>query len=168
MNPYSPPGLSADAYPAPPPYAASSSNGAVSDTAVDLLRQTRPWVVLLSIFLLLASALIVVLAVLVVAASAFMPGTAGTPVALGLIYLPIGLVYVYPGLKLLGYGSAIARLTQSRAVSDLESALAQQKSFWKFCGVASIVVIAIYAVGLVVLIAVGAAKAIGMAKGQAP
>jgi hypothetical protein len=165
MNPYSPPGVLPDAYSAaaPPPYAGSppSSSGAVSDPAVELLRLTRPWVLLLGVLSFVASGLMVVMALLAVGFAALSPAAKGTPAALGLLYLPLGLIYIYPGIKLWSYGAAIARLTSSRAVADLEDALGQQKSFWKFSGIASIVLIVVYAIGFAVLMAVGAAAYFG-------
>lgn len=163
MNPYSPPGVLPDAYSAaaPPPYAASPSSGAVSDAAVELLRLTRPWVRLLGVLSFVASGLMFVLALLAVGFAALSPEAKGTPAALGLLYLPLGLIYIYPGIKLWSYGAAIARLTSSRAVADLEDALGQQKSFWKFSGIAGIVLIVVYAIGFAVLMAVGAAAYFG-------
>jgi hypothetical protein len=164
MNPYSPPGLSADNYGAPPAYASPPNGGGVSEAAVELLRQTRPWVVLLSVLAFLGSGFMVLISIFVAGAAALGPGMKGVPAFLGLIYLPLGLLYLYPGVKLWSYGSAISRLVASRALPDLEDALSQQKSFWKFSGVASIVVMVVYAIGIVVFIAIGAAAAIGMAK----
>jgi cation transporter-like permease len=65
---------------------------------------------------------------------------------LGLVYLPIGAIYVYPAVKLWAYSSAIARLSTSRATGDLEAALDQQRAFWKYCGVAMVAMIALYGV----------------------
>jgi hypothetical protein len=55
MNPYSPPGAATDTYStAAPPYAAVDPAN-VSEAAVDLLRSTRPWVILLSVFAFMGS-----------------------------------------------------------------------------------------------------------------
>jgi hypothetical protein len=79
---------------------------------------------------------------------------------LGLIYVPLAALYIYPGMKLWAYASAIARLLASRSTADLESALGQQKSFWKFSGIAAIVVVVLYfviIVGAIAMVAVAAA-----------
>jgi hypothetical protein len=166
MNPYSPPGLSADNYPGAPPAYAAAPNGAVSEAAVELLRQTRPWVILLSVFAFIGSAAMVLIGIFVAGFAAIGPVSKAPMAILGLVYLPLGLLYVYPGVKLWSYGAAIQRLAGSRSVADLEDALSQQKSFWKFSGVASIVVLVIYAIAIVAGIVVGAAAAFGMAKTQ--
>jgi hypothetical protein len=163
MNPYSPP-ASPDTYPAAlPPFAPAEATN-VSEAAVDLLRQTRPWVMLLSALSFVASALMAVIGLFATGFAVLAPGAKGTTALLGLVYLPLAAIYVYPGMKLWAFGGAIARLTASRSSADLEDALGQQKSFWKFSGIATLVIVALYAVGIFVLIAYGALAAVGMSK----
>jgi hypothetical protein len=138
----------------------------VSDLAVDLLRQTRPWVLFLSVLFFISSGLMLLLgvgmAVVGAAASATASGATKFPPALiGLVYVPLGFLYIYPALKLWKYGSAIGRLVASRSPGDLEDALAQQKSFWKYSGVAAIVVMVLYLVVFIVAIAIGVAAGLG-------
>jgi hypothetical protein len=73
-------------------------------------------------------------------------GAAGSkfPAWIGLVYLPFGAIYLYPAVKLWTYSSAIGRLLVSRGTGDLEAALDQQRSFWKFCGIAFLVIVALY------------------------
>ncbi len=162
MNPYSPPGAVPDTYPAaPPPYAALDATP-VSEATVEILRGTRPWVVLLSVLAFIGSGLMAAVGLIAAAFSMLAPGAKGSAALLGLVYFPIAAVYVYPGIKLWGYGAAIARLTATRTSADLEDALRQQKSFWKFSGIASLALLALYAVTMVVLVAFGALTALGM------
>jgi len=63
------------------------------------------------------------------------------------------------------YGSAIGRLLETRAGADLEDALLQQKSMWKFSGISAIVIIVLYILLFVVMIGVGVS---GAMKGFAP
>jgi hypothetical protein len=156
MNPYSPPA-------APGPFAVAPYPGApaaVSDLTVDLLRRTRPWVLFVAALAFVASGLIVTLAVITVAAGFLASsGPDAFPKFLGLLYLPLALLYVYPGIKLWKYGSAIGRLVASRIPAELEAALAEQKSFWKYVGVTAAVVLVLYAVGIGVAIMVGVVAA---------
>jgi hypothetical protein len=146
MNPYSPPGTSGYA---PPTFAPAAAYGppqpnAVSDLSVDLLQKTRPWVMLLSILCFLASGFMMVAGV---AMAGMTLVTAGGGFGwLGLVYVPFAGLYVYPAIKMWTYSSAIGHLVASRSTADLESALAQQKSFWKFCGIAAIITIVLYIV----------------------
>jgi hypothetical protein len=166
MNPYSPP---ADLQPYPaaaPPYpvAAGTGAGAVSEATVLALRQTRPWVMFLSILAFIGSAFML-LAGLFMMGVALLSGTGvaekGLQALIGAIYLPLAVLYIYPGIKLWTYGSAIGRLMSSGAVADLEAALAQQKSFWKFSGIAAIVMIALYMLFFVAMIVAGVATGLG-------
>ena len=155
MNPYQPP---AAAYGQPYPGAQAldpRASGEVSELAIELLRQTRPWVLFLSILAFLGSGFMLIAGV-AFAGIGLASGSGGLQGAVGLMYLPIGLIYVYPAIKMWAYGSAISRLGISRATVDLESALAQQKSLWKFLGIAVIVMIALYIVmfGVIAVMAV--------------
>jgi hypothetical protein len=146
MNPYSPPAAvppypDAAVYGAPPGLPA----GAVTDLAVDMLRQTRPWVILLSIMSFLGAGFMLLAGLLMVGVGLMASGPEkAIQAALGAFYIPFGAIYVYPGIKMWMYGSAIGRLLTSRSPGDLEAALKQQKHFWKFCGIAAIVMVVAY------------------------
>jgi hypothetical protein len=153
-NPYSPPAAYGPPYTAPSAYDPRGP-AAVSELAIELLRLTRPWVMLLSVLSFLGSAFMFVVGLAVVGIGLF-SHTAKFEAALGLVYLPIAAVYVYPAIKLWTYASAISRLLVSRGTAELEAALAQQKSFWKFLGIAVIVMFAVYfaAIGVMAVVAI--------------
>jgi hypothetical protein len=166
QSPYAPPGAVAPPYPMDVQTAAPGSPGAVSEIAVEMLRQTRPWVMFLGILCFIGAALMLVGGLLYVGmgavAGSSMAGSKSSssamlgalPAVMGLVYLVMAGVYVYPGLKLWGYGSTIGRLVASRSATDLETALLHQKSFWKYSGIMTIVLIAFYVVLFFVVIAV--------------
>jgi hypothetical protein len=79
---------------------------------------------------------------------------------IGAIYIPFSFVLIYPAIKLWAYGSSIGRLNASHAPQDLDAALAHQKSYWKFCGIMTIVMIALYIVGIIVAV-IGGVMAAG-------
>lgn len=163
-NPYLAP---AEAPPAPDPnlhpYGYGTGGGAggnraeVSDMACEMLRSTKPWVTFLSVMSFIGSAFMLLGGLFVMAAGALVPKQPGQPSTafLGAIYIPMAFLYIYPAIKLWAYGSAIGRLLNSRASFDLEAALAQQKSFWKFAGITTIVMIALYGVFFIGVIVVG-------------
>jgi len=159
MTPYAPPNPYAPSATAPTPYRTEPVM-VVNERAIDLLRQTRPWVMFLSVLMFLSSGLMVVVGFGMIAMSMVVTKTTN-PLGpwLGLFYLPIGAFYVYPAIKLWSYASAIANLGTSRATNDLEAALEQQKSFWKFCGIGAIVMMGLYAVGMVGMVVFGVATA---------
>lgn len=164
-NPYSPPA-------AAPPYGAVADPalagggdvGAVSSNAIELLRQTRPWVLFLCVLCFLGCGFMALAGVSMVLIGLVAPRPSGgspiPPWVLGLVYLPFSALYIYPALKLGAYAKAIGKLVLSRSNADLEGALAQQKSFWKFSGIAAIVMIVLYFVAIVGAVVVGVAAAL--------
>lgn len=160
VNPYQSPqhgdapgGAVAGPYGGPP-------GSAVSSVALDHLRSTRPWVMLLGILGFLAAGLMLLagLGMLVFGAAIAQASPSPSPVpvwAFGFIYLPLAFVYIYPSLKLWQYAQSIARLNQSAAASDLEEALGHQKSFWKFIGIFTVVGIVAYIVAILAAVALG-------------
>ena len=140
--------------------------GEVSERTVQLMYQTRPWVLFLSVLMFLGSAFMVLAGLAMFGMSAIAGrGAGGLPMGLmGLMYLPLAALYVYPAKKLWGYGSAISRMTTSRSTADLEAALGEQKSFWKFLGIMTIVMFCLYILFFIGLAIVGMASAAAFAK----
>ena len=58
-------------------------------------------------------------------------------------YLLIGLLMLWPSIKLMQYGMRIARLLASSAQEDLVSALEAQRIFWKIVGILCIISVAL-------------------------
>ncbi len=162
-QPYAPPGAAAG--PPQAPYAGSAQSG-ISELALEMLRQTRPWVLFLGILCFIGSAFALLAGVGAAIMGLVAASATSNPVLAfaGFIYIPLGLLYIYPGLKLVKYGSAIGRLMETRTSFDLEDALTQQKSMWKFMGISTIVMIVLYFLFFIVMIGVGmsgAMKAFG-------
>jgi hypothetical protein len=142
--------------------------GTVTELAVDLLRQTRPWVLFLSVLCFLGSGLMLLFSLAGFAMAAFAASASSgkfpegfSGLFLAFIYLPLAAMMIYPGLKLWKYGSAIGQLQQSRSTADLERALGEQKSYWKYSGIAAIVTFVLYIVLIIGAVALGVAGALG-------
>lgn len=163
MNPYlapAPPASYETAAQAPYGTTPDDRGAQVSDAAVAMLQQTRPWVTFLGVMCFVGSAFMLLGGILVMAAGALAPtGSAIPSTLLGAVYIPMAFLYIYPGLKLRAYGGAINRLVANRTSADLEAALAQQKSFWKFAGIVTLVIIALYGVAFIGVLVVGFAAA---------
>ena len=122
-------------------------NGAqASETSVDMLRQTKPWVTFLSVMGFISTGLMLFAGVGMILVGAIAPSGASPfpPALFGVMYLPMAFVYIYPSLKLWSYSGAIGRLMATRSMADLEAALAQQKSFWKFVAILTIAMMVLY------------------------
>ena len=153
-------------------YSSRVGDGDVVLTPLGLaaLRSTRPWVLMFAVlaFIFIGISLLGVISMLLFAGAAAFSIRGGGGVAAGvvvvlftLLALAVLSLYFFPALFLLKYASAIGRLNQSHAQDDLEAALVSQKSFWKFLGVFTIVVIGLYVlliIATVVLGAVGASR----------
>jgi hypothetical protein len=145
------------------------TNG-VDPRAIAALQGTKPWVRLCSVigfigagFIFLAALAMFLggAAVLATDSKQTMPFT-GFSIVLGVVYLLMGVLYLFPSVKLWKYGSAIVQLLASGTYDDLVEALEQQRGFWKFVGVLVLVMLAIYALiflGAIVFGAMGAMSA---------
>jgi len=145
------------------PYAASApsfetpvySPGMVDPRAVQALQGTKPWVRLCSVIGFISTGFILLAALIMLFGGAFMPTQkqafpfAGFQFVLGLLYAAMGVLYLFPSIKLWKYGSAILRLMSTGSNADLIEALEQQRSFWKFVGILILVMIALYVLAIV-------------------
>lgn len=129
----------------------------VSEGMLEALRATRPWVKFLSIlgFILCALMALAGLAFVGGAGAKAGPMAAFGP-AIGVFYLLFVLLYFFPCLYLLRYANAIARIPAD-GQRALEEALVKQKSFWKFVGILTAVVLVLELLFIVGGVFLGAA-----------
>jgi hypothetical protein len=158
-NPYQPPQAVQAFYPSGPD--APLDAGTVPDAIVEHLRRTRPWVTFLAIVGLISAGMMVLLGVGVTLAGLLGRESTGVAMAVGggLFYLLFGVIYLWPSLGLLRYGSAIGQLIRDPRMDQLGAALDLQRSFWKVVGIMTAVMIAVVPVGLLVGLAFFTAQA---------
>jgi hypothetical protein len=113
-----------------------------SSNVAELLRQTKPWVRFLSVLGFIGVGLMC-LAGAFGAAAAVVTGDPNM-VAVSLIYPVAALLYLFPSLFLFRYASRIADFLRGGQAAQLEAALAAQKSFWKFVGILTVVMLVLY------------------------
>jgi hypothetical protein len=161
-NPYTPPSSPLSA----PPRPALSPEG-VGSTTLGYLKETKPWVRLFSILGFIFSAFAVLAGLLMMVGAGFLgeefQGALG--VGLGVFYLVFALLYIMPSLYLWRYASSIQTLLSSRRTADLDEALKQQKSFWRFIGILTAAMLCLYALILVGALIFGAMGAAGALSG---
>jgi|GEM_PF-2882692 len=51
----------------------------------------------------------------------------------------VTLLLIFPTLKLSKYASKISQMSESGSFADLAAALAEQRRFWRFCGILTII-----------------------------
>lgn len=130
------------------------ANIAVTQTMLDHLKATKPWVRFMSILMFICTAFMFIAGLLLMISfsmPAGMSGAAFGPI-IGIIYWVMGLLYIAPGIFLFKFASSIDDLLKGGGDVALEMALGSQKSFWRFTGIVSLVVICLY--GLFFLIAI--------------
>jgi hypothetical protein len=147
-NPYASPAEPYGSFAAPP------SAVAVSEGTVQELEGTRPWVKFIAILTWIGAGFMV-LAALGIMAAGMLGGAASTgmesaaaAIAIGLFYLVFSALMIYPALKMSAYAKWIASLSVSRAVSDLETALQQQRLVWRFWGIIMAIYLVIAVLGV--------------------
>lgn len=146
---------------------------AVSQGTINQLQGTKPWVRFMSVLFFIGGIFMMGIGLIMgvaggVGGMSLPEGQAAAPFgAIGIvviagIYGLMGLLYLYPAVKMWKYGTKIGDLVNSRSVADLEAALNEQRIVWKFWGVMTIVVIGLMIVGSIVAAVVGIAAASAM------
>lgn len=139
----------------------SPANVAVTPLMIDHLRATKPWVRFISIAMFVGSGFMILVGI----AMMFMPAMGGRAGAgfgamIGIFYILLSLIYIVPAYFLYQYASSIKDLLNDGGDVAMENALGNQKSFWRFVGILTLVIIAIYvlAIGVMILSALAMYK----------
>ncbi len=144
-NPYSTPAANL--------YGASTgvSSEIVAASTIAQLTGTKPWVRFISVILWLLSGLVLLAATAMAAISVFNPPkTSAIPfgngefMILAVVYGLLSFIYIFPAVKLWKYANRIGSLGATRSTTDLDSALNEQRSFWKYAGIMTIIIICSY------------------------
>lgn len=156
--------------------ATNSVAEAVSPSTIAQLAGTKPWVRFMSVifwlgglFLVLGSCLYALLAVSGTFSSPEFtsnPAIAGNPMFsknpaffTGMliatsVYLGVfAFLTIYPALKLWKYANSIAKLMASRSIADLDAALTEQRRYWKFHGIMTLIGICMVLIGIIAFFA---------------
>jgi hypothetical protein len=129
FDPYVAPRASLDV---PPPVDPSAQ---VPASIVQLLAQTRPWVRLISVLIIVFTGLLTVGMVLMGALGKGLGLLPGVSMSMFIPMLIVMFLYVPPALFLWQYASNIRRLQDGGGLPMLEEAISRQKSFWKYMGI---------------------------------
>lgn len=150
-----PPTPAVPAVPAQPP----RERDLLTAGMLEALKATKPWVRFLGILGYIASAFILLAGIAVIGIG-LLQGGGGSGggllfAGLGVVYLLMGVLYIFPARFLNGYASAIEEALGARYKSAaVERALRQQKSFWRFVGILTVVMLVLYIPGVLAAIAI--------------
>jgi uncharacterized integral membrane protein len=119
---------------------AENPYGPVTETMVEHLSRTGPWVVLMAVITFLSAVMIAFSAVVVMSAA----GRAGLPaVPLFLTYAVLGILYLVFALQLFNFGQAARQVGQGEDTHYIEEALRYQRSFWRLLGILTLIGLAL-------------------------
>lgn len=109
---------------------------------IDALKRTKPWATFLGVVSTLSCAFCFAFGI--VAMSTTMLEKLQLPSALGIAYVALGLVMLFPSVQLVRYGSSIAKLVGDGTMRSLEVALDRQRGYWRFVGYVVLVSLVLY------------------------
>jgi hypothetical protein len=124
---------------------------AVSEATVAHLKKTKPWVRLISAMTYFAFAMMLLggigLSIMGSTIAQNMPEMEGMPpgfnsaffAGIGIPYAVMSFLYLYPAMALWKYANRIGDLVKSGSVAHLESALSEQRGFWTYVGVITLI-----------------------------
>ena len=145
-----------------------SGHAAVSQGVIQQLAGTKGWVRFISVLMFIGAGLMLLFALLMMAMGNAMANATKSPmfgggmgIFLAAIYGVFAFIYIFPALKLWKYATCIGNLISTGSITDLESALNEQRSFWKFIGMIFLVIISLYAlifIGVFVIGGIGALR----------
>jgi hypothetical protein len=140
----------------------------VSPLVIMLLRQTKPWARLMSVLMFIGAGFLILGGLIQLLGLMMLGGAtrgAGVVAVIGmvgpLVNFALGILYLAPAIFLGRYATRIGNLVRMNRQADLEGALESQKSFWKFTGIVTLVMI-----GLIVLLLAVVIVGFGMLAGR--
>ena len=155
IDPYSSP----TSYVQPPSF---SSPAAISQGVLAQLAGTKGWVRFMSVLMFVGAGFMLLVGLIMLVAGGSIAANAkagalpaGMMTGIAILYALLSVLYIYPALKLWKYATQIGALLISGSMMDLESALGQQRSFWKFVGIMVIALFAMYFVAVIAMVALG-------------
>lgn len=157
--------MSTDPYSSPTSYVqppSFSTSAAISQGVLAQLAGTKGWVRFMSVLMFVGAGFMLLVGLIMLMAGGSIAASAkagalpaGVMTGFAILYAVLSLIYIYPALKLWKYASYIGVLLISGSMMDLESALNQQRSFWKFLGIMVIALFALYLVAIIAMVALG-------------
>ena len=155
------------------PETSQNSGMSLTDTMLQYLIETSPWLRFIGIIGYIVSGMICVSGIItiisLIATSNLIGefgGLEGFPVwffwIFPLIQLPLGAVLFFPAHFIYKSGQRIHRYQLSHSNEDLESGFKYNKSYWKFTGILYIIYLAAIPFFVVVTIIAGVAAALNM------
>lgn len=133
----------------------------ISEQASNYLKQTGKWSKFLGILGFILTGLIVTIGVFFGSIMSLIPATNSTmPIdgmgsIISILYVLMGALYFMPSWYLYSFSKKITLALENKDEIELDNALKNQKSFFKFWGVCTIVVLILYPVMIIGMLIFG-------------
>lgn len=140
-----------------------------SPRALETLRRTQPWLRFMGIILMIGTGLTLLVGIALCGLGLVATGlhaeegerTNGPMlIVMGLIYIPLAFIYLYPAILLLRSAARIRAAAATGAEAAVVDSLEAQRKFWKYTGICVIVLMALYALAIALAIMLPALKAL--------
>ncbi|NOZ13167.1 MAG: hypothetical protein GXO69_05900 [Acidobacteria bacterium] len=135
---------------------------ALTETMIESVKGIGPWARFLSVMGFISVAFMLIGAAFMLGIGLFannlgrsaMPN--GMMIAMAVLYVIIAILYIFPSIYLWNTAAAVVRMKKGDIVAGMETALAKQKSFWKFVGIMVISLLVIYPIFIIGVLVFGA------------
>lgn len=132
-----------------------SPEAKITSQMISSLRSTRPWTKFLAILGFIGAGLFVVIGLLLMfVKNVFPPANNAPTFIMGFLYIIFSSFYFFPSFYLFKYSSSVHRFLTTSRENEMESALSYQKSFWRFLGIMTLVMLVIGLLGIVAAAAI--------------
>jgi membrane protease YdiL (CAAX protease family) len=133
---------------------------------INYLKQTSPWLRFVGVLGFIFCGLFVfggiIFTIIFMAIPDLAEDAGGIAAFFGLLYALFGVLYFFPSRFIYNFGSKIRNYLFSNSEEDLELALKNNKSLWKFIGIICIISIAVIPLSIVIAIVGGIAAVSGI------
>ena len=143
------------------------TQAALTETMLRYLKEASPWLRFIGILGFIGCGFMVIGgiigAVVMFAVSDLTDELSGVfSLLIGLIYLPIGILFFFPSRFIYNFGAKIHNYQFTNSEEDLEIAFKNNKALWKFNGILYIIGLAFIPVSIVLAVIAGFAAVSGL------
>jgi len=129
----------------------------VTENSKMYLKTAASWSKFMAILQFVAMGLIIFAALVALTVGSFMGSYTSVPLpAIGLCYLAIGVIMFFPAKYLYCFAQKTAKAVAINDTLEMEKAFKNMKSFWKFTGIMTIVILAL-SISVIPIIVIAAA-----------
>jgi uncharacterized membrane protein SirB2 len=143
-----------------------AAQGVLTALMIRYLKEASPWLRFIGVLGYISVGFLVLAGIIMMATAGISGAAAAGPLGAlsglaGIIYVPIGALAFFPARFTHRFGSKIRHYLQSGAERDLEEALKNNRSLWKFSGIVAIVYLSFIPVGIIVAVVVALVSLVG-------